>query len=110
MDSLQLAQNNLLRALGNLKIKDKVSIKSMLDKNKMLSINQMNAQLKLTETDENYPLSLPRLAKLKRDITTRGMSNQNFCEPKTEKTFIGDATRMWIIHLLVHCIKLDQKL
>ena len=49
LEKLQLAQNNLLRTMENVRIKDKVSIKTMLEKNKMLSINLMHAQVKLTE-------------------------------------------------------------
>ena len=49
MEKLQIAQNNMLRTLENVKIKDKVSIKSLLNKNQMLSVNQTVAQIKLTE-------------------------------------------------------------
>ena len=47
--SLQLTQNRLLRALNNTRIKDKVSIKSMLAKFNLLSVNQLAAQIKLLE-------------------------------------------------------------
>ena len=45
LDNLQKAQNNMLRTLENVRIKDRVSIKSMLLKNNMLSINQLNAKI-----------------------------------------------------------------
>ena len=49
LDKLQIAQNNMMRTLENVRVKDKVSVKSLLEKNKMLSVNQTMAQIKLTE-------------------------------------------------------------
>ena len=49
MKSLQLTQNRMLRALNGSKIKDRVSISSMLTKFKLISVNQLAAQIKLTE-------------------------------------------------------------
>ena len=46
---LQQAQNRMLRMLMNKRIRDRVSIKSMLEKQRMLSVNQINAQIKLVE-------------------------------------------------------------
>ena len=48
LDKLQKA-HNMLRTLEHVRVRDKVSIKSMFEKNKMLSLNQTNAQSKLTE-------------------------------------------------------------
>ena len=42
-------QNDLLRFLAGCKISDKVSIKSLLDKFNTISVNQLNAQIKLLE-------------------------------------------------------------
>ena len=63
MKSLQLTQNRMLRALNNSKIKDKISIASMLKKFKLLSVNQLAASIKLTEVWKsvnipNYPILL----------------------------------------------------
>ena len=60
---LQLAQNRLLRMLNNSKIKDRVSTSSMLVKFKLLSVNQLAGQIKLTESwksfnIEKYPIQL----------------------------------------------------
>ena len=46
---IQLVQNKLIRNLNGTTVKDKISTKSMLDKFGFLSVNQMNAQIKLTE-------------------------------------------------------------
>ena len=60
---IQLVQNNLLRTLNGTKVKDKISIASMLDKFKMQSVNQTNASIKLLEVWkalnlDDYPLSM----------------------------------------------------
>ena len=65
LEVLQKSQNKLLRFLNNSKIKDKVSNKSMLKKHNMLSVNQLNAQIKLTEiwkamNDEDHPFRITR--------------------------------------------------
>ena len=45
---LQKAQNKMLRCINNSQLGDKIRTQSMLEKFKMLSVNQMNAQIKLT--------------------------------------------------------------
>ena len=100
LGKLQLAQNNLLRTMENVRIKDKVSIKKLLEKNKMLSINQMHAQVKLTEMWKatnylNYPLNIRKQQPAENGRETRGVSDGKFIEPSTLNTFIGNATRLW---------------
>ncbi len=63
MKSLQLTQNRMLRAINNSKIKDRISVTSMLQKFNLLSVNQLAAQIKLTEVwksinIEGYPIVL----------------------------------------------------
>ena len=66
MKRLQLSQNRMLRAINGSKISEKVSVKSMLDKFGLLSVNQLDqlaAQIKLKEVwkslnSENYPIVL----------------------------------------------------
>ena len=100
LENLQTAQNNLLRTLEDVRIKDKVSIKSMLEKNKMLSINQMHAQVKLTEmwkatNYQNYPLNIEKLKPAENGRESRGVTVGKLSEPHTLNTFIGNATRLW---------------
>ena len=64
MEKLQIAHNNMLRTLENVRVKDKASIKSLLERNDMLSVNQTGAQIKLTEMWKSknvvsYPLHPP---------------------------------------------------
>ena len=78
MKALQLTQNRMLRAINGTRIKDRVSIKVMLDKFNLLSVNQLAAQIKLTEVwkaanVEVYAISLdpyrPIRSELDADIT-----------------------------------------
>ena len=58
---LQVTQNKMARFLNNSKISDKISNKEIFSKSNMLSVNQLNCQIKLTEVwkslhNQNYPL------------------------------------------------------
>ena len=96
----KMSQNNMLRTLENVRIKDKVSIKSLLEKNNMLSVNQTSAQIKLTEmwkckNVNSYPLQ-PRIVNSNEIGTlTRSATSEKFQSTSTPSTFIGDATRLW---------------
>ena len=77
-----------------------MSIKSMLERNKMLSINQMHAQVKLTEMWKsvnyaNYPLNIGKLEPAANGRESRGVASGKLIEPKTLNTFVGNASRLW---------------
>ena len=60
---IQLVQNKLLRSLNGTKLRDKISTKHLLSKFDMMSVNQLNAQVKLLEiwkalNMDNYPLQV----------------------------------------------------
>ena len=60
-EAIQKCLNKLVRVLNNSRISDKISTKFMLSKFNLLSVNQMNAQIKLTEiwksvNVKNYPI------------------------------------------------------
>ena len=72
----------------------------MLERNNMLSINQMHAQVKLTEMWKavhytNFPLNIEQLQPAVNGRTTRGVSDGKLLEPSSLNTFIGNATRLW---------------
>ena len=72
----------------------------MLERNNMLSINQMNAQVKLTEmwkavNYNNYPLNIGQLQPAENGRSSRGVTTGKLTEPLTLNTFIGNATRLW---------------
>ena len=49
LKSVQVAQNKLLRLLDNSTLKDRKSANEMIKATKMLSVNQIAAQVKLNE-------------------------------------------------------------
>ena len=90
----------MLRFLKNSKLKDKVSTKSMLEKLNVLSVNQMNAQIKMTEmwkanNVDNYPLKIEKKTQSDEIRSTRAVSAGHWIEPgKTnllQSTFLSDA-------------------
>ena len=100
----QLIQNNLLRTLNGTKIKDRVSISYMLDKYKMLSVNQLNASVKLMMmwkalNKDNYPLTIKRQESNPNGMSTRSDSEGRPIEiGKTilvQKTSVSDAIHLW---------------
>ena len=102
--AIQLVQNNLLRTLNRSKIKDKVSVSSMLEKFNMQSINQLNASVKLLEmwkalNVDNYPLSIKRQEIIAEGMSTRADQAGRPIEigktALTQKTIVSDAIYLW---------------
>ena len=63
LDSIQKIQNKLIRMLNNVTLVDRQSTKSLLSNIDMLSVNQLNASIKLTEVwkainNDGCPLKL----------------------------------------------------
>ena len=86
------------------KISDKISTKSMLDNHKMLSVNQINAQIKLTEMwkaikDPEHPFKISKQTIDSHKITTRsnsqGVMKVTACSEVTKRTFINDGIKAW---------------
>ena len=60
LDRLQITQNKCARFLHGTTLKDKISTKTIFNDTNLLSVNQINAQFKLTEVwkslnVKNYP-------------------------------------------------------
>ena len=88
----------------NKRIKDRVSTESMLRKNKMLSVNQTMAQIKLTEfwkalNVENYPLKVKKQETAINGREMRGDRKGQLVEyggsTKSKASCIHDGTRLW---------------
>ena len=65
MQAAQIAQNKMLRLLDNSTLSDRVSTMDLLKKANMLSVNQLSANIKLTEAWKacnivNYPIQLEK--------------------------------------------------
>ena len=102
--SIQLVQNNLMRALNGTKVKDMISISSLLSKFGMLSVNQLNAQVKLAEiwkaiNVEDYPLKVEQQARDVTRVSTRADSSGRPMEigrsNLAHKTCVSDAIHLW---------------
>ena len=75
--------------MNNSKTSDKISTKILLDNMNMMSINQWNAQIKLTKiwkpnNKANYPLLLPKQTSSDKNKTTRACSTGRLFESRTK--------------------------
>ena len=94
MKTLQKYQNVMLRTVLKVKVKDKVSIKSMLDKTGNLSINQMACLNILMDTWKSVKLNIKSL---KCDFVPRenARNQSSFKEPNDKNSFIYKAIKLW---------------
>ena len=104
MDEIQKAQNKMLRLLNNSRIKDKISTKSIMANLNMLSVNQVNAQVKLTEiwksiNIENYPIQSQKVNYNMEARATRASNRGDLMIEastlKSQATFLNDAFKIW---------------
>ena len=49
MEAAQVAQNKMARVLENVPLKDRTPIETLLTNQRLLTVNQISAQIKLTE-------------------------------------------------------------
>ena len=89
----------------------------MLTKHKMLSVNQLQAQVKLTElwkvvNTDNNPLKFTHQSPAENGRETRAVSNKKLVQTKgstlTNDSFIYDATRLW--NMAPESIKMSKSL
>ena len=104
MEEVQKAQNKMLRLLNNTRIKDKISTKSILANLNMMSANQVNAQIKLTEMwksthTDNYPIQSQKLKYKPEVMSTRAANRGDLvidaATQKSQATFLNDAFKLW---------------
>ena len=104
MKQIQLLQNKLTRFLNGTQIKDKISTKSILCKLNMLSVNQMNAQVKLTEAWKithipDYPIKWELKSIQEDERQTRATETKRIPESArstlSQSTFNNDAKKIW---------------
>ena len=103
---IQLMQNKMVRLLNNVKISDKQSTISLFKNVNMLSVNQINAQIKLTEIWKavNIVECPLKIVKMKDVLPERPLRSKNENEFKlleagfselSKKTFMSDNVRLW---------------
>ena len=104
LEDLQKCQNKLLRALNGSRIGDQISNNSMLVKFKILSVNQMNAQKKLTEMWKsihivNYPIKTDLIVDYTEGTNTRsrnlGLLKEEKVTVKSQRSYTNDAIHIW---------------
>ena len=104
LQAIQKCKNKLLRVLNGTKISDKVSINSMLLKLKIKSVNQINAQIKLSEmwksvNIDNYPIKINLVSRSEEVAQTRaytkGQLQEVLATNTSQRSFINDATHIW---------------
>ena len=94
----------MLRFLNGSKISDRISTESILTKYNLLSVNQLNAQIKILEiwkaTHINqYPAKITKLTIRNNSPSTRAITNGNLVEKGisilSKNTYLNDAIRAW---------------
>ena len=104
LGAIRKVQNKMLRLLNGKRLLDKISTQELLDNLNMLSVNQMNAQIKITEVWKsqnvpNHPFKTEKVCHDTDICTTRAVSNGDLKEfGKTDllqSTFLSDASKSW---------------
>ena len=106
MDTVQVAQNKMLRMLDRITLKDHISSQSLLQKYKLLSVNQLAAEIKLVEAwkiinRDNYPLKLepnnPDRAYTQRELRPSSIKiwNDDAKSMAAKVSFRRDAAKLW---------------
>ena len=106
LKALQLTQNRMLRGINKSRISDKISVKSMLKKFDLLSVNQLAVQIKLIEVWKSinvpgHPLKLENYSKHSTDLTAtlRPRQNRTYNDSAkfkiSQSSFHVDAARIW---------------
>ena len=94
----------MARLLNNKTLIDKVQTSVLLDKANLLSVNQINAKIKIIEmwkvmNVEGYPLQVSLNQEKSEHVTTRAMTKKMPIEIGNtilkSKTCVGDAIRLW---------------
>ena len=106
IEAIQLIQNKLVRFLNGTKISDKINTRTLLKNVDMISVNQLNAQIKITEALKannvpKHPIKFKRIDGENINVTTKAITNGNLLESgKTnlvKNTFLSDARKAWNI-------------
>ena len=104
LTSVQLIQNKMIRWLNGVNLSDKINTKILLANCNMLSLNQMNAQVKLMEMwkavhVEDYPLKIKVKTSMEGVRSTRSVMSGSIVEQGKStvcfETFKNDAARAW---------------
>ena len=104
LKDIQTTQNRMMRSLLGKRISDRVPTVELLKTTNTLSINQLNAQIKIMEiwkakNIEDYPLKLNKKEVVTGNINTRACTQGKLIVPGTkpimQRSCITDAIRLW---------------
>ena len=102
--AIQRVQNKMSRFLNFKTLKDEIPSKTLLKNINMLSVNQLNAKIKIIEIWKSmnvpsYPLKIETKVENKNTTNTRAMSANTPIEigkrVLTQRTCISDAIKIW---------------
>ena len=94
----------MLRILDGALVSDRKSTKTLLDNQNMLSVNQIAAQIKLTEmwkasNDPQYPIKMKTRERQENAMETRSVTRGDLTEigrsTRAKKSFSCDAAKVW---------------
>ena len=105
--------------MTNTKLEDKIRTRNLLTQMNMMSVNQINAQIKIQEIwkalhVENYPIKVERLSSNGNGTTTRACTRGKLVEAGrsviAQKTCINDAIKLWnkAPRRVTECLTLSQ--
>ena len=101
---LQTAQNKLARVLENVYLRDRMCTKKLLSNQEMLSVNQVAAQIKLTEmwkanNVDKYSIKVTKQTTAENARVTRGDTSERLIETGmsdlVRNSCLRDATKLW---------------
>ena len=106
MRSTQIAQNKMIRMVENVSLKEHIKSADMLKKNNLLSVNQLAAQIKITEAwksinvpDYSIHLENNQAKRQTNDRTVRSTTIKLWKDDtkfkSAESSFLRDAARIW---------------
>ena len=105
LQQIQLVQNKLVRFLNNKRISDRIQTETLIKQVNMLSVNRMNAQIKLTEVwkainIKNSPLniSLPPVdpnARGSRSSSDGRLQISKGRSVNSQNSFLNDSKKVW---------------
>ena len=102
--AIQMVQNKMARLLNGKTLKDKIPTKTLLENVKLLSVNQINAKIKLQEiwkilNVKGYPIKIKLNNIQDNQVATRAMIKRTPMEQSNtnllSKTCISDAIKIW---------------
>ena len=97
-------QNKLLRLITNTKLTDRVSTDTLLKQTNLMSVNQINGQIKIQEIWEsrnipNYPIQVAAQSINELGTSTRAGTSGRLIESGksclAQSTCLNDAIRIW---------------